>query len=63
MNPDFWLQLILAVCAGVGVYVAIRVDLVTAKLRAEQAIENAGKAHDKIDTHLNDHWKGVHHGN
>lgn len=58
MTPEFWMQLVLAVCAGVGVYVAIRTDLVTAKLRAEQAVESAKEAHGRIDIHINDHLRG-----
>lgn len=64
MNPDFWLNMVLAVCAGAGVYAAIRVDLVTAKIRAEQAAESAKEAHGRIDLHIsNDHLRGVNHGN
>lgn len=63
MTPDYWMQLILAVCAGAGVYAAIRADLVAARLRAEQAVEDAGKAHERLDTHINEHLRGNHHGN
>lgn len=62
MNPDFWLQLGLAICAGAGVYAAIRTDLVTARLRAEQALHDAQQAHLRIDEHINDHLKGLDHG-
>lgn len=62
MTPEFWLQLVLAVGAGAGVYAAIRADLVSAKLRAEQAVESAKDAHGRIDTHINDHLRG-NHGN
>lgn len=64
MNPDFLLNLVMAVCAGAGVYAAIRVDLVTAKLRAEQALKDASKAHERIDLHINEHSNlRAHHGN
>lgn len=64
MNPDFWLNLVMAVCAGAGVYAAIRVDLVTAKIRAEQAVESAKEAHGRIDLHINEHSNlRAHHGN
>lgn len=63
MTPEFWLQLILAVGAGAGVYAAIRTDLVSAKMSADQALKDAEKAHERIDGHINDHFKGVHHGN
>lgn len=53
MTPNFWLDLIVAiisgicsaVCAGVSVYAAIRINLVRACLRAEEA-------HRRIDEHL-----------
>lgn len=55
MTADFLLQLVLAVCAGAGVYAGIRGDLVAAKMRAEQAAADADKAHQRIDTHINEH--------
>lgn len=58
MTPEFLLNLIIAVATGAGIYTAIRVDLVMAKMRAEQAIADAGRAHEKIDNHLNSHCKG-----
>jgi hypothetical protein len=45
MTPDFWLQILAAVAAAAGVYVAIRVDLTIAKMRAEEA-------HRRMDEHL-----------
>lgn len=62
MTPDFLLQLFLAVCAGAGVYAAIRSDLVRARMSAEQALKDAEKAHGRIDDHINDHLKGLSHG-
>jgi len=64
MTPEFWLNLIVALCVGVGSYVAIRVDLVTAKMRAEQAANDANKAHERIDLHINEHsnLRGNNHG-
>lgn len=63
MTPDFLLQLALAVCAGAGVYAAIRTDLVTAKMRAEQAAKDAENAHVRIDEHITEHLRGLTHGN
>lgn len=58
MNPDYILQLVLALCAGAGVYAAIRGDLARAITKAEQALVDASKAHDRMDTHIENHRKG-----
>lgn len=62
MTIDFVLQLIIGLGAAAGVYAAIKSDLTRAIITAEQALLDAGKAHNKIDTHMNDHWKGAQHG-
>lgn len=55
MSTDFWLQIILAVCAGAGVYAGVRGDLTRAIVKAEQALLDASKAHDRIDKHVENH--------
>lgn len=64
IDPNFLLQIFLAICAGAGVYAAIRVDLVSAKISAQQAAESAKEAHGRIDLHINYHMeKGSKNGN
>jgi len=55
MSPEFMLQLVLAFGSAAGVYAAIRSDLVTAKLTAEQAMRDADRARERIDAHLSGH--------
>lgn len=49
-TPDFLLQVMLAVGAGISVYAAIRADLAKAIAKAEEAAAAANKAHDRIDS-------------
>lgn len=59
MNLDFWLQLILAVGAALGVYVGVKVDITTAVSDAKHAAELAKDAHIRINDHINiSHLKG-----
>jgi hypothetical protein len=56
VTPEMWLQLGLGVCgaiaAGAGVYAAIKGDLAHTRALAEQAVNDANKAHDRIDNLL-----------
>jgi len=53
MTPEMWLQLGLgvmgAISAGAGVYAAVKGDLAHTRALAEQAVNDASKAHDRID--------------
>jgi hypothetical protein len=49
MTPELLLQLVAVAGAGVGVYAAIRSDLVRALVVAEQAAKSADEAHGRID--------------
>ena len=55
MTLEFLLQIVLAVCAGAGVYAAIRGDLARAVTKAEQALLDSSKAHDRLDSHIENH--------
>lgn len=59
MNPDFLLQLLLALGGPFAVYGAIRADLAANKVKAELAERSAEKAHERIDDHIDFHVKGV----
>lgn len=53
MTPDLWLNLGIAVfgsiCAGAGVYGAVKGDLARTRTIAENAKDSADKAHTRID--------------
>lgn len=55
MSADFVLQLILAVCAGAGVYAAIKADLTRAILTAEHAQKEAERAQSRVTDHIDNH--------
>lgn len=55
MTPEFWLQLVLAIGAGAGVYAAIKSDLTRAIVTAETAAKSANEAHGRMDSHLQNH--------
>ncbi len=57
MSLDFILQIGLAICAGAGVYAGVRGDLTRAIVKAEQALTDSAKAHDRLDSHIENHNK------
>lgn len=56
MTPEFWLQVSIAVGSAVAsaltVYIGIKVDLAVTRAHAMRAIEDANKAHDRLDNHI-----------
>lgn len=59
MTPEFLLQLVTIVAAAAGVYAAIRSDLTRAIVLAEQASDEAGEAHKRLDRHIENHPQGA----
>lgn len=57
MNTDIIIQLAMAVGAGAGVYAAIKSDLTRAIIKAEQALLDSSKAHERLDVHIENHNK------
>lgn len=55
MSQDVLIQIAGLLGAGVGVYAAIRADLVRAMVTAEQAVKDASEAHKRIDWHVENH--------
>lgn len=55
MTPEIILQIAAVLGSGVGVYVAIKADLVRAMMTAEQARKDSEEAHKRIDTHIENH--------
>lgn len=55
MTPDVILNILTAVAVGAGVYAGIKSDLTRANIRADQALQDSAKAHDRIDTHIEQH--------
>jgi hypothetical protein len=59
MQPEFWLQIVIAVCSAVSsalaVYVGIKVDLAVTREKAVNAFSAAEKAHRRIDEHIENH--------
>lgn len=55
MSPDFWLQLIIGIAAGAGVYAAIKSDLTRAIITAERAQLDATDAHKRLNSHIETH--------
>ena len=53
LTPSFIIQvagaLVAGIAAGFGVYLAVRLDLLRAILMAEEAKNNAMRAHERID--------------
>lgn len=60
MNPEFFLQLVVSIAAGAGVYAAIKSDLTKAIITAEMALTNAGTANRRIDDIINNKHGGNH---
>lgn len=58
MNSEILMQLAGYFVGGAGVYAAIRGDLARAVTKAEQALLDSSKAHDRIDTHIENHKGG-----
>ena len=52
MTPELFLQLLLAIAAGAGVYAAIKADLTRAIITAERAEKDAESAHKRMDIHI-----------
>lgn len=61
MTPDFILQILLAICAGAGVYAAIKSDLTRAIITAERAEKDAGEAHQRLNLHIDNHNERASH--
>lgn len=57
MNTDIIIQLAMVVGAGAGVYAAIKSDLTRAIIKAEQALLDSSKAHERLDVHIENHNK------
>lgn len=55
MSADLLMQLAGIFAGGAGVYAAIRGDLAKAVTKAEQALLDASKAHDRLDVHIENH--------
>ncbi len=55
MNPDFLLQVIVAIAGAIGVYGAIKSDLTRAIVLAEMAVKDSGAAHARISEHVEQH--------
>lgn len=55
MNAELLMQLAGYFVGGAGVYAAIRGDLARAVTKAEIALLDASKAHDRLDTHIEKH--------
>lgn len=49
LTPEFLLQLVIALGSGFGAYAAIRSDLATLHAKAQQALEEAKRAQERID--------------
>lgn len=58
MSSELLVQLAGYFIGGAGVYAAIRGDLARAVTKAEQALADASKAHDRLDTHIENHNGG-----
>lgn len=52
MTPEFILQLVATVGAGVGIYAGIRVDLARLHEKVAIAQRSAERAHERIDSHF-----------
>lgn len=55
MSHELIMQFAVIAASGAGVYAAIRSDLTLAKAKAEQAIKEAEKAHERLDSHIENH--------
>ncbi len=55
MSADLIMQLAGYFVGGAGVYAAIRGDLARAVTKAEQALLDSSKAHDRLDIHIENH--------
>lgn len=55
MDPQFILQVLVALGSGAGVYAAIRADLARLHERVDTARESADQAHKRIDNMMRHH--------
>ena len=51
-TPEFFLQLVASIGAGIGVYAGIKADLAVTRERASSALKSATDAHTRIDNIL-----------
>ena len=49
-TPEFWLQVVIAIGSGLGLYTAIRADLATLHERTSNTTKAVDHAHERIDT-------------
>lgn len=49
MIPEWAFQILGMGCTAAGIYAAIKADLATLHIKADQAAQQAAKAHERID--------------